>query len=352
MKTNTPTRNTVMKAAGSDNTKQASVTYLDEKRDAGKKPKTASSTIPAIAWMGLSEQELLAEGGVLLAWLSHEAGNRGLTQNGMANELGVTSGYISQLRSGTRNVQDISDYFAVQCARFLNKPKFAVLLAAGKVQPEDSFENQEVLKNEVNAAVQHIRENEVWSDFVTDKAHDLNLRAKLALVTAYEIATGTQLLCSRNRMEDLHDQGAQSGLMEWVYGHAKGLKRKDLAEDLGCKPSYLGHLASGVRKTENISKKFSAACARFLRVPRLAVLLAAGKVRFCDLGDRHENREAVLERAMRFIFMDPQWGARLPAGIWFDDSATREMFVRAYEKATGCRLITTADEQERNEQGW
>lgn len=75
---------------------------------------------------------------------------------------------------------------------------------------------------------------------------------------------------------------------------------------------YLAQLASGLRKTENISDEFSDAVASFLEVPRLAVLIAARRVNPENFAEIEEPIESQLERAMRFILKDPFWGHRLP----------------------------------------
>lgn len=52
----------------------------------------------------------------------------------MARELGVTYGYVSQLRIGLRNVATISKTFATSCARFLGVAPAVVLLLSGYLQ--------------------------------------------------------------------------------------------------------------------------------------------------------------------------------------------------------------------------
>lgn len=72
-----------------------------------------------------------SEGGPLLGWLEDEACNRGQTLQQMSKELGVTYGYIAQLRNGTRSQQSISKTFATSCAQYLGIPTVVVLLLSG-----------------------------------------------------------------------------------------------------------------------------------------------------------------------------------------------------------------------------
>ncbi len=57
--------------------------------------------------------------------------------NDLATELGVTYGYISQLRTGLRRTEHISHEFATSCGRYLGVPPVLVKLWAGRIRPED-----------------------------------------------------------------------------------------------------------------------------------------------------------------------------------------------------------------------
>lgn len=84
-----------------------------------------------------------SEGGPLLGWLEEEAHNRYQTLQQMSTELGVTYGYIAQLRNGTRSQQTISKTFAASCARYLGVPTVVVLLLSGFLTLRD-FATHEV----------------------------------------------------------------------------------------------------------------------------------------------------------------------------------------------------------------
>lgn len=84
-----------------------------------------------------------SEGGPLLGWLEDEAQNRGQTLQEMSSELGVTYGYIAQLRSGKRSQQTISKNFAASCARYLGIPTVVVLLLSGFLTLRD-FASQDM----------------------------------------------------------------------------------------------------------------------------------------------------------------------------------------------------------------
>lgn len=76
-------------------------------------------------------------GGPLLGWLTDEAKRRGHTGNAMADALGVTVGYMHQLRSGNRQLAHISDAFARSCAKYLGVPPIVVKLLSGRISISD-----------------------------------------------------------------------------------------------------------------------------------------------------------------------------------------------------------------------
>ena len=84
-----------------------------------------------------------SEGGPLLGWLEDEAQKRGQTLQEKSAELGVTYGYIAQLRSGKRSQQTISKNFAASCARYLGIPTVVVLLLSGFLTLRD-FASQDM----------------------------------------------------------------------------------------------------------------------------------------------------------------------------------------------------------------
>ena len=52
------------------------------------------------------------EGGALMGWLLDECRIRGFTLQALAAELGVTYGYLNQLRSGLREISQVGPRFA------------------------------------------------------------------------------------------------------------------------------------------------------------------------------------------------------------------------------------------------
>jgi hypothetical protein len=73
----------------------------------------------------------------LIRVLLREAMRRPHRLNDLAAELGVTYGYISQLRTGLRRTEHISHEFATSCGRYLGVPPVLVKLWAGRIRAED-----------------------------------------------------------------------------------------------------------------------------------------------------------------------------------------------------------------------
>lgn len=89
-------------------------------------------------------------GGALMGWMFDEARLRGMSLNEMAAALGVTYGYINQLRNGIRKTKDIAHDFCVACARYLGVPTIAVKVVAGVVRMSDFLHPSET---DVNGGV-------------------------------------------------------------------------------------------------------------------------------------------------------------------------------------------------------
>lgn len=145
-------------------------------------------------WLTLSEEDLAIPGARLLSWLFQRANEQSLGITGLADALGVTYGYIHQLRSGARQMLHISDEFANECARFLGVPRIAVHLASGRVTPEDFYENPAHVSARVNEALAHIANDPQWAPLVPAEALTSSYEMRRLIVLLYEAATGHTLL--------------------------------------------------------------------------------------------------------------------------------------------------------------
>lgn len=158
----------------------------------------ASRSYHRTPWNGnLDETELSRPGGLLLAALTNCANSRRQQLNDMARELGVTYGYINQLRNGIRQTSQISDDFALACARYLGVPRLTVLMLSSRITPEDVFESREMVANEIPRAMAYLCEDPDWGPQVPQEIRDGSPQAQFLVIRLYEEATGKKLLPER-----------------------------------------------------------------------------------------------------------------------------------------------------------
>jgi transcriptional regulator with XRE-family HTH domain len=126
-----------------------------------------------------------APGGALMGWLFDEARARGHQQYELSKLLGVTVGYLHQLRSGQRQSCNISPDFAAACARYLQVPIIVVKLVSGQIRMSD-FAWPNVSEEElVERAFQRLRNDPVVMAALPQRLDTLNFEARRALVLLY-----------------------------------------------------------------------------------------------------------------------------------------------------------------------
>lgn len=126
-----------------------------------------------------------APGGALMGWLFDEALARGHHHQELARQLGVTVGYIYQLRNGVRQVSHISHEFAAACASYLMVPAVVVKLVSGLIRMSD-FAWPNVSEEElVERAFQRLRSDPVVMAALPQSLESLSYEARRALVILY-----------------------------------------------------------------------------------------------------------------------------------------------------------------------
>lgn len=148
-----------------------------------------------LPWNGdISEAELKMPGGALIGALKACAGQRGHNLDKLSTNLGVKYCYISQLRSGIRHIDCITDWFARSCAQYLKVSVVRVMLLAGKLEPKDFHEPVTSYEGAVGAALDQVARDPRLGGLVTTAVRDGSADAKHSLVRLYEEATGKVLL--------------------------------------------------------------------------------------------------------------------------------------------------------------
>jgi transcriptional regulator with XRE-family HTH domain len=126
-----------------------------------------------------------SEGGALTGWLSDEARRRHQEPQEMARQVGVTCGYISQLRQGIRRPEDISHDFAVSCARYLGVPAIVVKLVSGSIRISDFAFPGESEEQLIDRAVRAMQDDPQLRACLPGEMIRLPLEVKKMLVAMY-----------------------------------------------------------------------------------------------------------------------------------------------------------------------
>lgn len=154
-------------------------------------------------------------GGPLLGWLTDETRSRGLTQCEMAAQLGVTYGYIAQLKNGHRQVNSISHGFAMACARFLGVPTVVVFLLSGFLTMRDFAFTEESEEAILDRAIRRVQSDPHIRASLPFDLRLLPVDAQRAIAMLYSESTGTDVFrlrelpeCARwlQRAAVIHDE--------------------------------------------------------------------------------------------------------------------------------------------------
>ena len=144
------------------------------------------------------------DGGPLLGWLIDEAQLRGQLLTEMAAALGVTYGYINQLRNGIRKVSQISNEVARSCANYLGVPTVVVKLVSGSISLSDFAWPAVDEDMVVERAFQRMLSDPNVRPSLPRNAHKLPIPAKRAMVMMYADITGVDIFGARQLPDIVH----------------------------------------------------------------------------------------------------------------------------------------------------
>ena len=162
-----------------------------------RKPKSAHQ-----GWAGLTKVEADRPGSVLLKLIYEEGFKRGLQISEIAAEIGVSYGYMAQLRNGLRSVPHVSDEVLQNIATFLQVPRFTLLLAAEKIKLSDFYEPT-TLEHSIEVALVDMSRDPQWAGIVPVSLVDADPKIKLLTIRLYEKATGKKLIPFQIFPEDI-----------------------------------------------------------------------------------------------------------------------------------------------------
>ena len=170
-------------------------------------------------------ERLYAEdGGPLLGWLMDEAQLRGQLLNEMASALGVTYGYINQLRNGIRKVSNISNEFARSCANYLGVPPVVIKLVSGSISLSDFAWPAVDEDMVVERAFQRMLCDPNVRPSLPRNAHKLPVPAKRAMVMMYADITGVDIFGVRQLPDIVHWLQRAAIVHDGHEGHAMETK--------------------------------------------------------------------------------------------------------------------------------
>jgi len=168
-------------------------------------------TLNVDSYDGSSDEELQRPGGALMAMVMQRANERRHELKVVAEQLGVSYGYIAQLRNGARQTKTISDSFVSALAVYLDRPRIAVLLAAGKVRPEDFYSDPNRAMADLPGALRFILGDNEWGGWAPQNLLELPAEIQFFIVRLYEKATDRILLPGRENPEIIARQ-----VQEWL----------------------------------------------------------------------------------------------------------------------------------------
>lgn len=136
-------------------------------------------------------------------------------------------------------------------------------------------------------------------------------------------------------------------LIDWLYrtAAARGQTKAEMSQQIGVTFGYVRQLATGVRLVEQVSGDFCRACAKYLDIPPVAVMLAAGRITLQDFLMPEVERTPgwQLAAGLERIAADPLIGCLVPPEVWDAPNSVKQLLVALYEDATKQELMPTRD---------
>jgi len=120
-------------------------------------------------------------------------------------------------------------------------------------------------------------------------------------------------------------------LIDWLYrtAAARGQTKAEMSQQIGVTFGYVRQLATGVRLVEQVSGDFCRACANYLDIPPVAVMLAAGRITLQDFLMPEVERAPgwQLTAGLERIAADPLVGCLMPQEVWDAPDPVKQLLV-------------------------
>jgi transcriptional regulator with XRE-family HTH domain len=132
-------------------------------------------------------------------------------------------------------------------------------------------------------------------------------------------------------------------LIDWLYKAARARKESklEMARQIGVSYGYLAQLASGSRSMEGVTAEFCRASARYLGIPPVTAMLAAGRINSFDflMPEIGESPSGQLNEGLDRIASDPLVGWLMPAEVWDAPDSVKSLLVALHEEVTQRELF-------------
>lgn len=165
-------------------------------------PSPQNHTQPYPPWSGdIHIPELLKSPSMLIAALVSCAVQRGHRMEQLAKALGISNGYLGQLRSGQRPVDRTAPPFSGAAAKYLGIPRASALMLAELplegLKEEDLLEANALPVDQVRQAMEAIAEDNIYGPLVTEDIKGSSLETQYTFIRYIESKTGVMFLPER-----------------------------------------------------------------------------------------------------------------------------------------------------------
>lgn len=123
----------------------------------------------------------------------------GMSEQSLANYLGISQSYLSQLLNGKKNASVVSETLLRRSAGFLEMPAVICFLLAGRLRSEDFFDSSDNLPSRLAKALKAVAASRYAQEtsVTSEQLGELPERVQLLIVLLYETATGSVLIPGR-----------------------------------------------------------------------------------------------------------------------------------------------------------
>jgi transcriptional regulator with XRE-family HTH domain len=190
-------------------------------RDPGKEP-TAVARRRTVSAVRVEDPPLVRA-------LLKEANRRGQQQQEMAETLGCTYGYISQLRGGLRKTEHIGQDFAERAADYLGVPPAVVKLLAGRVTARDFVWPQRSAEEQLAECMDVLRDDPIVGAYVPPELAEAAPAVQQFVWQLYTECTGLQPLATR-ALPQVLEYLQRAALNEQKFEQRLSMLRETVAE--------------------------------------------------------------------------------------------------------------------------